>query len=201
MASSIPRSDTACRLSQVRRETRDSSPVRIGYARAYANPGVLAEEQAQLTGHGCATVFGDDVNGAAVIRPGLASALAALRPGDTLAVVALDRLTWRVDELLDIAAQVNACGAFLWIAGSDFDTHSADGPSTFRALADFVAAVPAAREAERGKSDPRQKVSASTVAKALGRVRERSVSMTQAARDLGVSRATLYRRASAEAAR
>lgn len=201
MAASIPRPDTVCPLSQVRRETRDSSPIRIGYARAYARPGALAEEQAQLSAHGCATVFTDDVNGAAVIRPGLASALAALRTGDTLAVAALDRLTWRVDELLEIAAQVNACGASLWIAGSSFDTRSADGTATFRALADFVAAVPTAREAEQGKSDPRQKVGAPAVAKALARVRGSSVSMTQAARELGVSRATLYRRASAEASR
>ena len=202
MAAPIPRSEGSCHLSQVRRETRDSPPVRIGYARAFASPVGQAQERATLSANGCETLFADDVSGAAVIRPGLASALDALRSGDSLIVTSLDRLTWRVDELLDIIERVNACGASLRIAGSDFDTLSADAPATFRALADFVAAVPAARDTERGKSDPRQKVAAPVVAKALRRVRDRSVSMTQAARDLGVSRATLYRRrASAEASR
>lgn len=200
MSASLSPPNPMCRVSQSRRETRDASPIRIGYARAYARPDALAAETAALTEAGCATVFADDLNGAAVIRPALAEALAALRPGDCLAVAGLDRLTWRLDELLAIASEIEARGASLWSARDGFDTRTADAAATFHALAAFAADVTAARAAEAGRSDPRQKIGASAVAAARRRVQAGEVSMKQAAKDLGVSRATLYRRVSAEAA-
>ena len=64
----------------------------VGYARVSTGHQVLEAQRDALTTAGCQRVFTDQLSGVREDRPGLAELLAYVRPGDTVVVVALDRL-------------------------------------------------------------------------------------------------------------
>jgi DNA invertase Pin-like site-specific DNA recombinase len=66
--------------------------MKIGYARVSTDDQNLSLQLDTLAAAGCEKVFQDHVSRAAVKRPGLDAALAALQPGDVLTVWRLDRL-------------------------------------------------------------------------------------------------------------
>lgn len=190
----------ACRASDLRHATRDTGPLMVGYARVFARPFALADEIAALRAAGCAEVYSDDARGAGVSRSGLAAALGSLRPGDCLAVVGLDRLTWRYDCLLQLMAEIGDRGAHLWTLVDGFDTRAAHNPfGIFRALDYFNGSVTVARAAETGLSDPRHKVTASEIEQARARMDSGEMSADEAAKALGIHRSSLYRRLDAAA--
>jgi DNA invertase Pin-like site-specific DNA recombinase len=65
----------------------------IGYARASTSGRLLDYQQRALAEAGCLRVFADKLSGKNDDRPELAACLDYLRPGDTLAVPSLDRLS------------------------------------------------------------------------------------------------------------
>lgn len=67
-------------------------PRRIGYARVSTDKQTLYQYTDALEDAGCNTIFTDEATSAvAPHRPGLMEARAALRPGDTFVVLAIDR--------------------------------------------------------------------------------------------------------------
>ncbi len=64
----------------------------VGYARVSTVEQTLALQEDALRAAGCERLFTDTLSGAKAERPGLAQALAFLRPGDVLVVWRLDRL-------------------------------------------------------------------------------------------------------------
>ena len=68
-------------------------------------------------------------------RPGLQAALAAIKPGDVLAVYALSRLSRSTCDLLDLAEEVRVRGADLMSLTEKIDTSGAAGKMIFRVLA------------------------------------------------------------------
>lgn len=190
----------ACRASDLRHATRDTGPLMVGYARVFARPLAMADEVASLRAAGCAEVFSDDARGAGVNRCGLAAALDALRPGDCLAVIGLDRLTWRYDGLLQVMAEIGERGAHLRTLVDGFDTRTVSSPfGIFRALDYFSGSVTVARAAEAGLSDPRHKVSAAEIEQIRARMDSGELSADEAAKALGIHRSSLYRRLDAAA--
>ena len=65
----------------------------IGYARVSTSGQLLDRQQHAPAGAGCLRVFADKLSGKNADRPELAACLDYLRPGDTLAVPSLDRLS------------------------------------------------------------------------------------------------------------
>ena len=65
----------------------------IGYARVSTSGQLLDRCQHALAGAGCTRVFADKLSGKNSERPELAACLDYLRPGDTLVVPSLDRLS------------------------------------------------------------------------------------------------------------
>ncbi|WP_447546778.1 recombinase family protein, partial [Neisseria gonorrhoeae] len=82
--------------------------MKIGYARVSTRDqeGSLKGQEAALTAAGCIKVFHDRMSGAKADRPGLSEALAYLRDGEDVLVVArLDRLGRSLPDALRTVQQ------------------------------------------------------------------------------------------------
>lgn len=64
----------------------------LGYARVSTDHQSLDQQHDALTAAGCDRIFTDTISGTQEDRPGLAALLDYAREGDTVVVVALDRL-------------------------------------------------------------------------------------------------------------
>ena len=148
----------------------------LGYARVSTGDQDVAGQTMRLEKAGAIKVFTDVMSGKSMDRPGLADLLAYARKGDTLAVVRLDRLGRSLAELLVTVEKLHAQGVALLSLEEKIDTSSA--------------ASAAARA--RGKFPGRQPLDMSKVHAAIKLV-EASISPTEAARQLGIGRSTIYR--------
>ena len=72
----------------------------IGYARVSTSGQLLDRQQHALAEAGCLRVFADKLSGKNADRPELAACLDYLRPGDTLVVPSLDRLSRSLADLI-----------------------------------------------------------------------------------------------------
>lgn len=163
---------------------------------------------------GCVRVFEDKISSRKTDRPGLAAALDYLRAGDELAVWKLDRLGRSVKEILTLADQLYERGIGLWIlTGTLAGTYTPTGEGKF-----FFTIMAAFAELERDMIHQRT-MAGLAAARAQGRVGGRPTvldpdklvaararlargeAITQVARALKISRATLYRHIDVAAAR
>ncbi len=115
--------------------------MKIGYARVSTDEQNLDLQRAALEAAGCEKVFEDwGVSGADFARPGLAAALAALGPGDVLAVWKLDRLGRSLGQLITMIDRLGKSGAGFQSLSEAIDTTTAGGRLVFHvmgALAEF----------------------------------------------------------------
>ena len=100
----------------------------IGYARVSTDDQTTRQQHDELKGAGCADIFEDVISGKTTERDGLDACLKALVPGDTLVVVALDRLGRSAAHVI---ATVEALGrrgvGFKSLREPMFDTTSPTG--------------------------------------------------------------------------
>ena len=82
-----------------------------GYARVSTAGQDLSGQVERLKAAGCDTIFLEKVSGAKSDRPELRRALKVLASGDTLMVVAVDRLARDTRDLLNILHEVKEAGA------------------------------------------------------------------------------------------
>jgi DNA invertase Pin-like site-specific DNA recombinase len=78
----------------------------IGYTRVSTKGQNLDAQIQALTGVGCLQVFADKLSGENAARPELEACLDYLRPGDTLAVTRLDRLSRSLQDLIATVADL-----------------------------------------------------------------------------------------------
>jgi len=174
----------------------------VGYARTSTTDQKMDLQQDALAAVGAAPVFTDQASGAKADRPGLERCLAELQPGDTLAVWKLDRLGRSLPHLVHVVADLRERGIHLRSLTESIDTATAHGRllfGLFGTLAEFerdlikerIAAGRKAAVARGQRFGPKPKMTASRVTMARAAIagggRPEAV-----ARDLGVSRATLY---------
>lgn len=175
----------------------------IGYARVSTAEQHLDLQTAALTQAGCQRVFDDTMSGSRAERPGLASARAMLRAGDTLVVWKLDRLGRSVKHLVDLVGELHQQGVHFKSLTDAIDTATASGRFFFHVMASLA-------EMERELTVERTQAGLA-VARQLGRYGGRKRLMTASkvvsgtkllasgvpprdvAKNLGVSVATLYR--------
>jgi DNA invertase Pin-like site-specific DNA recombinase len=183
----------------------------IGYARVSTRPQSTDRQVADLLAAG---VRRDDlyvdqgVSGARATRPQFDRALAALEAKDTLVVTTLDRLGRSTQNMLDFAQELRGRGAGLRVlnlGGGDVDTSTPMGSMLFTIMAALaqmehdikreriVDSIGKRREAGKDLGGRPRLISDSKIRNAL-RLVDGGEPAAQVARDLGMSRATFYRR-------
>lgn len=178
----------------------------IGYARVSTLDQHLEPQLDALVAAGVEAerIYTDKATGANSDRPGLASALKALREGDTLVVVKLDRLARSVKHLIELGETIQGKGAALRVLDAGIDTGTPVGRLTFHiigALAEFElalirertqAGLRAARERGR-RGGRKKKLEGAPLKLAQALWADLSIPITDIAGQLKVSRRTLFR--------
>lgn len=175
----------------------------VGYGRVSSASQNEARQVEALTG--CDRVFIDKVSGKNTDRPELQAVLGYVREGDTLRVPSMDRLARNLEDLLSLVRGLNERGVRIEFLKEGQSFTGEDSPmatlllSLLGAVASFERSLIRERQAEgialakeRGVYKGRAKaLSAEQVATAREQV-ETGVPKAKVARDLGVSRQTLY---------
>jgi DNA invertase Pin-like site-specific DNA recombinase len=183
----------------------------IGYARVSTKNQTTDRQQSDLLAAG---VRRDDlfidhgISGARASRPEFDKALDALHDGDTLVVTTLDRLGRSTADMLTLSKELHARGAALQVlnfGGGNVDTSTPMGSMVFTvmaALAEMELAikreritdsVSKRRAAGKDLGGRRARFTDSQIQNAR-RLINAGEPATQVAKDLNMSRATLYRR-------
>lgn len=176
----------------------------VGYARVSTQDQDTELQRVALERAGCGKVFVEKASGAQRDRPELVSALAFMRPGDTLTVWKLDRLARSLKQLIETVEGLEERGIGFRSLTENIDTTSPGGKLVFHlfaALAEFerglirertLAGLASARA--HGRIGGRPKAMSDrdlTAAKAL--LADPEISVSDVAARLKVSPATLYR--------
>lgn len=173
----------------------------VGYARVSTRDQGLEQQLALLNEAGCTQVFADLRPGRGAARPELAAAFESLRPGDTLVIASLDRLSRSMPELVTTVAGLRERGVGLRSLAEGLDTTTDGGMmifDVFSALAEFNReltvehtreGLEAAKAAGRGGGRP-PVMTPEKIAAARALMPEHNLSAI--ARMIGVSRGTLY---------
>jgi DNA invertase Pin-like site-specific DNA recombinase len=183
----------------------------IGYARVSTRQQSTDRQEQDLLGAG---VRRDDlyidrgVSGARASRPQFDRAIAALHDGDTLVIATLDRLGRSTQNLLAFAQELRSRGAGLRVlnlGGGDVDTSTPMGSMVFTVMAALAQmeldikrerigdSVSKRRAAGKDLGGRRPVFTDSQIRNAV-RLIDSGEPAAQVAKDLGMSRATLYRR-------
>ena len=182
----------------------------IGYMRISKSDGTqtldLQHDALLATGVAPEQLYADRASGQKEDRPGLATCLQALQPGDTLVVWKLDRLGRNLKHLVSVvdALQQRQIG-FKVLAGTgvQIDTTTANGRlvfGIFAALAEFEAelirertraGLAAARARGRRGGRPR-KITKAILRTAMAALSDQPTSTRTVARRLGLPPTTLY---------
>ena len=174
----------------------------VGYARVSTTEQRMDMQEDALAAIGASPVFRDQASGARDDRPGLAACLTSLNAGDTLAVWKLDRLGRSLPHLVQVVAELRERGIHLRSLTESIDTSTAHGRllfGLFGTLAEFerelirerIATGRKAAVARGQRFGPKPKMTASKVDLAR-RELAGGRGIRDVARDLGVSRSTLY---------
>jgi DNA invertase Pin-like site-specific DNA recombinase len=106
---------------------RPASPHRIGYARVSSVGQNLDAQLDALKQAGCSKSFSDKMTGSRMDRPGWDQLMAYLRPGDTLVVAELSRLTRSLLDLLETGRTLERRDIHLVSLREHIDTNTATG--------------------------------------------------------------------------
>lgn len=192
----------------------ETQPARlIGYARVSTNDQLHDRQLQDLQAAGCRRhdIFVDQgVSGAHASRPSLDKALSVLQPGDTLVVTTLDRLGRSVMNMLELAQRLRHDGVNLKVlnlGGGSVDTTTPIGNMVFTimaALAEMELEIKrerirdsvAKRRAQGQDLGGRREKHSDRVILLIKHTAENNVgyNVEKACKEIGVSRATYYRR-------
>lgn len=183
----------------------------IGYARVSTRQQDADRQVSDLLAAGVRRddIYADKgVSGGRASRPAFDRAVASLEDGDTLVITTLDRLGRSTQNMLAFAEALRGRGAGLRVlnlGGGDVDTATPMGSMVFTVMAALAQmeleikreritdSVAKRRAAGKDLGGRRQTFTDSQIRNAL-RLIEGGEPATRVAKDLGMSRATLYRR-------
>jgi DNA invertase Pin-like site-specific DNA recombinase len=175
---------------------------RIGYIRVST---LDQTEARQLEGMELAKTFIDKASGKDTKRPQLELLLNFVRAGDTVVVHSMDRLARNLDDLRRIVKSLTNKGVRIEFVKEHLVFTGEDSPmanlmlSVMGAFAEFERALIRERQREgialakrRGAYKGRKKALSEAEVRSLREKLASGLSKTQAARELGISRETLY---------
>jgi len=175
----------------------------VGYARTSTVEQIAGFEAqlAELKAAGCEKVFKEQVSSVAR-RDELERAIDFAREGDVLIVTKLDRLARSMANLVAIMDRLRAKGAGLRVLAAGIDTTSSTGKLVINLLgsiAEWEREMMLERQREgiaKAKSDGKyrgRKPTAMAQAADVRRLREQGTAPAAIAKQLGISRASVYR--------
>lgn len=178
--------------------------VKIGYARVSTFDQHLDTQVASLQSAGCSVIRSEKISGKSMSgRKELELILEFIRPGDTLVVTRIDRLARSVRDLQNIIHELKAKGADLLITEQSINTRSSEGNAFIAMLGVFAEfennlrrerqAEGIARAKEKGRYKGRKTVITTDLINAVRERMREPGNKSAIARDLGISRTTLYR--------
>jgi len=181
--------------------------VQLGYARVSTGHQSLDQQIDALAAFGVEKerVYSDKLSGNSTReqRPGLAALLDYARPGDAIVVVGIDRLGRNAAEVMTTIRELGERDIVLRSLREGIDTANATGRMVAGVLASLAELElelgrerrTAAREARRarGQSIGRPKVLDPSKAAMARKLQASGEPVTEIAKALGVSRATVYR--------
>lgn len=177
------------------------STPKIGYARTSTVDQNLEAQIEALTAAGCGIVRQEQGSGTTLEgRPELKTILDFMHPGEILMVTRIDRLARSMQELQIIAARLKEKSAHLAATEQPVDTSTAAGKAFFDMLgvfAEFETNLRREQQGERIKAAKRKgvnrgrppRIDMSAIQSRLGA----GLSPTKIAREMGVSRGTVYK--------
>ena len=177
----------------------------VGYARVSTFEQILDLQQDALSAAGCTRIFTDTASGGRSDRSGLQQALDYVREGDVLVVWRLDRLGRSLKYLIEIITTLNERGIGFKSVTEQIDTTTSGGKLIFHvfgALAEFErdiirertqAGLAAARARGRMGGRPKKLGTGGKVAMAQALYDDKTHSIADICKTLGISRTTLYR--------
>lgn len=118
-----------------------SSETLIGYARVSTRDQSLDAQVARLREAGCGRIYAEKISGVASARPGWVACIEALRKGDTLAVVRVDRMGRRLAELVRALDSLRELGAHVRSLEEGLDTSARGGTFAFQIVATLAEKV------------------------------------------------------------
>ncbi len=179
----------------------------LGYARVSTTDQKLILQIDALHKAGCERLYAEKMSGASRERPQLDRLLSELRPGDVVVVWKLDRLGRSLRDLVEIVDRIQKKDAGLRSLSDPIDTTTPSGRlifGVFASLAEFErelirertrAGLAASRARGRlgGRPPGLNKAAQQKALAAETLYRERKLSVQAIAKELGISKATLYR--------
>jgi DNA invertase Pin-like site-specific DNA recombinase len=125
-----------------------SRAAKVGYARVSALDQKLDAQLDALSEAGCAKIFSDRVSGAKANRPGWEQLMAYVRPGDTVIITELSRMSRSLAHLLEVVRTLEAQRIELVSLREHIDTATATG-RCFLAIMGAIAQMERELQAER----------------------------------------------------
>lgn len=176
----------------------------LGYARVSTKDQNLDRQLDQLEAAGCEKVFTEKITGTKKERPELIRLLEQVRPGDTIIISELTRLSRSTKDLFDLVETINEKGADIKsLKETWLDTTTPQGKLMFTLIAgisqferDLISqrtkeGLEAARA--RGRKGGRPKKSQKDIKKALKLYDSKEYSIKEIEDMTGISKTTLYR--------
>ena len=177
----------------------------VGYARVSSPEQNLDRQTSRLTDAGAQKLFTDTVSGSTRDRPGLDAALEYLRADDTLLVASMDRLARSLVDLHTLVDELTTNGITVTFL-QEGQSYSANPSPTGKlllgmlgAVAEFERSIIRERQAEgiarakaRGIYKGRKPVPDEKIEQARQLISQ-GVPKARVARDLGISRSSLYK--------
>lgn len=174
---------------------------KIGYARTSTTDQNLDAQVSALKAAGCGMVRTEQKSGASLDgRPELKTILDFIHPGETLVVTRIDRLARGLGDLQTIVTHLKNKGAHLAATEQPVDTSTATGKAFFDMLgvfAEFETNLRRERQAEGITAAKNRGVYRGRIPKidmtAIQAKLVEGLSPTDIARDMGISRGTVYK--------
>lgn len=180
--------------------------MKIGYARVSTQDQNLSMQLDALKAQGCEKIYQEKASGAKVERPELTKLIEHVREGDTVIIWKLDRLGRSLAHLVDLVGQLEDKGVGLISLNDPVDTTTAQGRLVFRifaSLAEFerelirertqAGLLSARRRGQKlGRPTGLSKDADNKARIAETLYKEKHLSVNDIAKQLGISKATLY---------